>query len=236
MGEDQFNNFVALQELSCFRIQNESDTLTHWNKIFMQFPSITFAKGHTILEQQNEIHAVYYILDGFMEYVYCDPDGEEHLIDLMSIGNVCGVQTLFSKEHISLGCFRALTDITVCEIPSEKVLQLILQDSSLGIELLEELSRITAGVVMQSFSKFQNAERRVDSTLLLMAEVIMRKTNTDKNIMIPLTQSDLARICHTTRVTVTKSIKELKKQKILNTTYGGLFIWDVLRLRDYVYP
>lgn len=38
---------------------------------------------------------------------------EQHLIDLMSFGNICGLQSLFSQSRRTFGALIALTDVSV---------------------------------------------------------------------------------------------------------------------------
>lgn len=91
-----------LSELSCFRIRTDPELLSQWKHLFCEQPTQSFSKGKVLIPQSCKLTKVYYVLDGFIEYRYTDSDGEQHLIDLMSRGNLCGLHSLFSSTHRTL--------------------------------------------------------------------------------------------------------------------------------------
>lgn len=88
-----------LSELPCFRIRTDPELLPQWKHLFCEQPTQSFSKGKVLIPQSCKLTKVYYVLDGFIEYRYTDSDGEQHLIDLMSRGNLCGLHSLFSSTH-----------------------------------------------------------------------------------------------------------------------------------------
>lgn len=221
-----------LSELSCFRIRTSADYLSEWKKLFIEQPVLNYSKGSVLADQQEKITEVYFVRKGFVEYTYSDSEGEQHLIDLMSFGNICGLQSLFSQSRRTFGALIALTDVSVSVLSADAVRRYIDKDHFLCRELLEELSRIVEAVITQSYSQTVGAEIRIAKILYIMADAISRQDGLENqnDILIGISQSDLARITHTSRVTVTKFLKKMKENGYLYTIYGGIVIRN---LRHY---
>ncbi|MCL1896964.1 MAG: helix-turn-helix domain-containing protein, partial [Clostridiales bacterium] len=75
-----------------------------------------------------------------------------------------------------------------------------------------------------------SAERSGIRTLRVIHMIAMihrRVYGEEDPIFIKLSQSDLARIIQTTRVTISKILSDLKKKGIIKTDYGGIYITDM---------
>ena len=155
--------------------------------------------------------------------------GEEYGA-IFLFGNIGGLQSLFSQSRRTFGALIALTDVSV--LSADAVRRYIDKDHFLCRELLEELSRIVEAVITQSYSQTVGAEIRIAKILYIMADAISRQDGLENqnDILIGISQSDLARITHTSRVTVTKFLKKMKENGYLYTIYGGIVIRN---LRHY---
>ena len=223
-----------LSQLACFKLQNSPTVLDEWEGIFFKYPAYFHTKGTELTTQDMPVKDVFYIREGLLEYIYTDVDGEEHLINLGKKGESYGIPELFSKEKLSWGTLRTLTDAVIVHIPQKEFYLLIEQMPHLYQELLQESSRITETFVMQRFSCSKNADRRIVEIIFQVCSVLAREQKTKTNIRIPLNQTDIARISGMTRVTASKVLKRLKESRLLDITYGGLLIWDIDQLEEYI--
>lgn len=213
--------------LAWFRIQTEPGQLRHWSELFHEKPRLRFPKGATILQQSQPVEHLYYVQSGFVEYIYCDPDGNEHLIDVMATGHILGLPSLFSADKLAMGNLNALSRVELSAMPAREMYHYIETDPVLSKELLEESSRIVGAMAMQAYSKSIPAESRIIQALYLLAESVAKsKPDRQTAILLTISQNELARICHTTRVTATKTLKKLKSMGLVDTTYRNIKVLD----------
>lgn len=213
--------------LAWFRIQTEPGQLRHWSELFHDKPRLRFSKGATILQQSQPVEHLYYVQSGLVEYIYCDPDGNEHLIDVMAAGHILGLPSLFSADKLAMGDLRALSRVELSMMPMREVYRYIEADPVLSKELLEESSRIVGAMAMQAYSKSIPAESRIIQALYLLAESVAKSEPDRKTtVSLNISQNELARICHTTRVTATKTLKKLKSTGLVDTTYRYIVVLD----------
>lgn len=97
------------------------------------------------------------------------------------------------------------------------------------------MAKIAGGLVRQLHVHSTNAGTRVEQVLCLLAEN-SPENNDDKNVPIPLSQEDLARITRTTRVTVTKILGQLRARKLVETAYGAIIVNDLQALKAQSRP
>lgn len=212
-----------------FRLQTDPHTLKGWRSHFLRQEILSCKKGDIIIKQGTLTPYLYYVVEGYVEYVYRGEDESETLINVLGKDTIINVQPFFGNVKIS-GTFRALNDCRISRISRDAANELIDTDKQLSKELLVEMSKIVEGLVRQLYSQSSDsAEMRVVYILCLLAEEYPKKKN---RIQINLSQEDLARIARTTRVTITKIISDLKKQGLVSTTYGGIIVEDPAALRQ----
>ncbi len=217
-----------------FRFNSDLSQIKGWQKIFETGKGKKYPKKSVIVEQGQEVKHLYFITKGLVEYTYVREDGTQELLEVLGDGNIFGLQPIFGRNP-AIGSFIALEDSVLCLISIEELNAYLDRDINLVKELLVELSKITGGLIRQINERTLSADRRVEEVIYLLAEYIHKRESGQQNICISLSQDDLARITRTTRVTVTKTVGELKKRKLIETSYGGIIVRDFSRLRENLY-
>lgn len=213
------------QYLPSFRLNSDRSQLKGWKEIFLTSEHKKYRKKDIIVAQGQTVHYLYYIVDGLVEYTYVREDGEPKLLEVLGAGNIFGLQPLFGNNP-AVGSFIALEDSVLSRIGIETINTSMSQNPSLTRELLIELSKITGGLIRQINERTQSADRRIEDAIHAIAEYRSRGNLNSHDIYISLSQDDLARITRTTRVTVTKAVKNLKTRKLIDTAYGGIIVPD----------
>lgn len=211
--------------LPSFRLNSDPSQLSGWKKIFQTEESRKVPKKVIIVEQGQEVNYLYYIQKGMVEYTYIREDGSQELLEILGEGSIFGLQPIFGKNP-AVGSFITLNDTLLNVIRVDKLNAYMDRDPRLTKELLVELSKITGGLIRQLNERTLSAERRIEELIYLLAEYSNREEAATGNIHISLSQDDIARITRTTRVTVTKAVGELKKQRLIDTCYGGIIVRD----------
>lgn len=216
--------------LPSFRISRDGQNLREWKRILLRQPDRKYAKRETIVGQGRRSPFLYLIVEGLVEYTYVDDDGNESMIEILGEGNVVNLQPLFG-DNPAAGAFKALTDCRIASIGEGEVFRLVEGDCGLAKELIVEMARIAGGLVRQLHIHSASAGDRLEQVLCLLAE--NDPGGGGRDILIPLSQEDLARITRTTRVTATKVLGVLKRENLVETTYGGIIVKDLDALRRW---
>ncbi len=213
-----------------YRVICDPSSLIRWRKIFINRPHVKYPKKTVIVEQGQRPDHLYFIIDGLVEYVYVSEKGEENLIDVLGECSVLCLQPVFGK-NVTSGSFIALTDVTLSSISKEEVYNYMDKDSALARELIDEMAKIAGGLIAQLYTHTISAGERVEEIICLLAENRMKYMPEKEKIFIGLSQYVLARLARTTRVTAAKVVSNLKKENLIDTTYGGIVVKDLNGLK-----
>lgn len=214
-----------------YRINFEPNKLSGWKRIFRDRNCRKYPKKSIIVNQGQSVNYLYFIVKGLIEYTYINDGGTEELVEVLGDQNLFGLQAIFGDNH-SAGFFITLEDSIISSISILELKKYLSKDNKLVKELLEELSKVTNGLTRQIFEQRLSAEERVEETIYCLAEYYVKRGGDFENqIFIPLSQTELARISRTTRVTVTKVLSKLKKSQLIHTAYAGLIIYNFNKIK-----
>lgn len=210
-----------------YRIDFESTSLMEWEKVFIEEPCRTYSKKSIIINQGDDVTCLYFIIKGLVEYTHITAEGTEELVEILGDGNLFCLQSIFGGNP-SIGSFITLEDSLISSISISELKRYIDIHKNLSIELLEELSKITNGLIRQIFGQRLNAEERVEEIIYCLAKYYERRENNNNNgILIPFSQIEIAKIARTTRVTVAKVLSKLRKLKLIDTLYAGIIVYSL---------
>lgn len=214
-----------------FRFYADLPQLKGWEKAFQDRGKKRYPAKTVIVEQGQRVTNLFYIVSGLVEYTYTHEDGSQEMLEILGDGNLFGLQPIFG-DNPAVGSFIALEDCVLSLIPAAELKELLRMQPELAQETLTELAKIIGGLIRQLHSQTYRADYRVEEVLCMLAEYKIHRGEDENNLFVTLSQDDLARISRTTRVTVTKVCGELKKQGIVETSYGGIIIKDMAGLRN----
>lgn len=214
-----------------YRLEVKNEALSEWKKLFKNKDSRKYPKKSIIINQGENVEYLYFIQKGLIEYTYIDEDGTEELVEVLGEENLFGLQAIFGKK-LSIGSFVTLENSEISAISILEVQEYIKKEANLARELLEELSKITNGLTRQIFRQRLSAEERVKETICYLAEYLKKREKyEEKHILISFSQSELARLSRTTRVTVTKVLSKLRSLKLIETLYLGIIVYDLEKIK-----
>ncbi len=216
-----------------FRLNSEPSQLIGWKNKFQMSEHKRYPKKTVIVEQGERVRSLFFIVKGLVEYTYMREDGTLELLEILGDGNLFGLQPIFGNNP-AVGSFIALEECVLSLIHADRLNDYIEQEPGLAKELLVEWSRVTGGLIRQICESTLSADSRVEELIYLLAEYSIKKNVVQCNICIPLSHDDLARMTRTTRVTVTKAVRELKNKKLIDTCYGGIIVKDLLGFGDHI--
>lgn len=166
---------------------------------------------------QEESNYLYYILSGLAFTYKTNENGQTCIIRLVKEKRFYGMAYLFrnSPYRVSL---ESLIPTRLIKIPKTAFENLLMQKPELLVPLFIELSDRLFQTGDLVIDKYLTAEERIKKSLKFIGDELGSQTGDGRVINIHLTHEDLAAFSSTTRVTVTKVLARLVKQKLLDTT------------------
>ncbi len=213
-----------------FRCNRKKESLALWKKVFLSKPAKFFPKKTTLIEQGETPNNLFYIVNGLVEYTFNFENGSQGLIDVNGDGNVVGLLPLLDKSP-SRASFITVEDSSIIPVSKEEIFNYMRTDLDMANELTYEALNILSGLMTQLYSFMFRANRRIEWALYMLAEQKWMRNPDEAEVLLDISQEDLARMSRTTRVTVTKALTDLKNRKALSTSYGGILIQNMDELR-----
>ena len=214
-----------------FRIFSRHSGNSGWAEFFESKPTITYPRRTAIISQGEENPNIFYIVRGLGEYTNIDENGSENILEILGPGNMMNLQSVFGHNP-SHATFSALSECIIASAGKNEVMQMMRDDDALVSEMFEEMAFIIGGLSRRFTMGAERSDVRTIRVLQMIA-TIHRDVYKEKDpIYIHLSQSDLARIIHTTRVTISKILTELKRKDVIKTDYGGIYIINMELLNN----
>lgn len=216
--------FDCKEKSVCFRQLNEDElVLTNENRV-----QIRFKKGEIISKQGSFVTHIMYLKSGYAK-VYKETDLNNNMIlDIIPSGKLIGLISLFNKDNIARFSVAALDDAEVCSIDRNTIEKLIHKNSEFARTVILSLNEES----LQFYDKMASLTQkqmngRVADALIYLSENIF---NSLKFKMI-LTRKDLADFTGMSMMSVVRTLKELKEEKIIEDEKGYINIkkMDILR-------
>jgi len=209
-----------------FRIFSRSYGTTGWAGFFESKPKVMYPKRAVIVAQGEENPNIFYIVRGLVEYTNTGENGSENILEILGPGDMLNLQPVFGHNP-SIATFAALSECIIASADKNEIQQLMRQNDHLTSELLEEMAFIIGGLNRRFAMGVERSDIRTLRVIQMIA-IIHRDVYKEKEpINIRLSQSDLARIIQTTRVTISKILSDLKRKGIIETDYGGISVNDI---------
>ena len=184
---------------------------------------IHFKKGETISKQGSFVTHIMYLRNGFAK-VYKETDLEHNLIlDIIPSGKLIGLTSLFNQDNIARFSVAALDNTVVCSIDRKTIEQFVHQNSNFAQSIISSLNKESLLFYDKLASLTQKQMNgRVSEALLYLSENIFEST---KFKMI-LSRKDLAEYTGMSVMSVVRTLKNLKDEKIIEDGKGFLEIID----------
>lgn len=187
-----------------------------------------------IFQEGSPSLAVYCIKSGVAKLYKTGSRGEPLIIRLLGPGDLVGYRAVLTQEPYAATA-EAVGDVTLCVIPSGKILELLGQSPEFGRRLLVKLSRELLTSEDQMLALAQDSVRvRTVRMLIGFLEKTGDALPAERSLPVPLQRSEIAQMVGTSPETLSRTLRKLAQEGILRVSRTEIRIQSPDRLRDLV--
>jgi CRP/FNR family cyclic AMP-dependent transcriptional regulator len=173
---------------------------------------------HFFYSQGSEANSIFYLESGRAKLTVLSKNGKEATVTLLAIGDFIGEESLAGVAGLRTATAVAITACVALKIGRADMVQLLHEQhefSDLFLKFILMRGRRTQEDLIDQL--FNNSEKRLARTLLLMAE--FGKPGGPETLIPPITQEALADLIGTTRSRVSFFMNRFRKLGFI--TYNG---------------
>ncbi|WP_312339886.1 Crp/Fnr family transcriptional regulator [Anaerospora hongkongensis] len=191
-----------------------------------------YRKGSVIFLEGEQGEGFHYLQSGKVKIVKMTDDGREHIINILSPGDLFAEVLLFNNRDYPATAI-AVEESKVGVIKNTDLERLILGNNLLALQLIKALSQrlLFAQQKIKNLALHDVTARTAETLLRLGTEHGRILTNGQIEITLDLSRQDLASLVGTTRETVTRTLSSLKKDKIIDFDIHKITIIEPNKLK-----
>jgi CRP-like cAMP-binding protein len=174
--------------------------------------------GHVFYSQGDEANSIFYLESGRAKLIVVSKRGKEATVSLMGAHDFIGEESLAGAAGFHAATAMAITPCVALKLDRDEMVQLLHREHEFSDMFLKfvlaRAIRTQEDLVDQLFN---NSEKRLARTLLLMAQ--FGDSGVPQTLIPPVTQEALADMIGTTRSRVSKFMNRFRKMGYI--TYNG---------------
>jgi CRP/FNR family cyclic AMP-dependent transcriptional regulator len=175
---------------------------------------------------------LYLVVSGVVRVFVTSPDGRMMTVRYCRPGGLIGAMSLFATQFAMPGTTQALLDAELLKMSPEVVRRLGEVDVRVARAFLRELSERAWSFIHEiPGSTFATVRQRVARRLLDLASDQGADQGT-RELIVPVTQQELADAVGTVREVIVRVLRELRQEGVVRTERDRMVIIDPARLID----
>ncbi len=190
------------------------------------------ANGEYIYFPHQNRNKLYFAKDGFIKLGYIDEQGNEIIKEIIQKGEVFGQLTLEKSNDRDEFAQAYKSDVSLCAFTMEDFLRLLQRKPQLAIAFSFHLGNKLRKVENRLLNILnKDVKSRLAQFLLQLAADNNPGINNKAVIDKFLTHDDMAKLIGSSRQTVTTTLNQFEKQKLITTSKKHLHINDINALK-----
>jgi CRP/FNR family transcriptional regulator len=213
----QFNSLRAMSKEELKRV---SDT-----KIMK-----SIKKGESIFEEGEKLNGVFCVRDGVSKLSKLSANGKDQIVKLARKGEVMGQRSVIAEESSNLSAV-AVSDMEVCFIPKESIVDTLHSNPNFTVEVLRHMAhdlREADDVIVNMSQK--SVKQRVAEAFLYLRENFGE--DPEGYLNVTLSREDIANVVGTATESCIRIISEFKKKEYIKTSGKKIGVVNEKALRD----
>jgi CRP-like cAMP-binding protein len=214
-----------VREFSSLKALNKEELL----KLVHCKTSHTIQKGEVIFEEGESINGIYCVKKGVCKLTKLSPNGKDHIVKLVSKGELLGQRSLISEEPVNLGAV-ALEAMEVCFIPKTEVLGFFDKNNHFSMNVMKticgDLKEADSHVVDMAQ---KSVKERLAETLPHLHDTF--GVNEDSSLKVQLSRDELASMIGTATENCIRLLFDFKKIGIIELAGKKITLKDIGKLK-----
>ena len=175
--------------------------------------SYTLKKGAVIFEEGENVNGIYCIKDGVCKLTKLSANGKDHIVKLVTKGELLGQRSMISDEPVNLSAV-ALNDMQVCFIPKAEIMGYFDKNNNFSMNVMKTMCGDLKEADVQTVNLAQKTvKERLAATLLYLHQSFGE--NEDKSLKIQLSREELASMIGTATESCIRLLSDFNKQELI---------------------
>jgi CRP-like cAMP-binding protein len=192
----------------------------------------TIKKGESIFEEGEKLNGVFCVRDGVSKLSKLSANGKDQIVKLATKGEVMGQRSIIAEESSNLSAV-AISDMEVCFIPKEGIVDTLHSNPYFTVEVLRHMAHDLreADDVIVNMSQKTVKQRVAEAFLYLKNNFGEDK---DGFLSVTISREDIANVVGTATESCIRIISEFKKKNYIKTSGKKIAVINEKKLRDLV--
>jgi CRP/FNR family cyclic AMP-dependent transcriptional regulator len=181
-------------------------------------------RGHTVVHAGDRTDFVYFVLTGSLKVVVSDEDGREVILSILGQGELFGEMGVFGEHPRSAS--------VVAVVPAD----LVVVAKNDFRHVMQENFEIAWRIMCNLADRLRNADRKIESLALMdvygrVARLLIEMSedvNGQAVVVRKITKQDLAKMIGASREMVSRVMKDLSTQGLIEETDHGIVLRERL--------
>jgi len=191
--------------------------------------SRTIKKGEVIFEEGENVNGIFCIKDGVCKLTKLSPNGKDHIVKLVTKGELLGQRSMISEEPVNLSAV-ALEDMEVCFIPKSEVMGFFDKNNQFSMNVMKTI----CGDLKEADDNMVNlaqktVKERLAETLLYLNDTFGK--NEDHSLKVQLSRDELASMIGTATESCIRLLSDFKKLGLIELTGKKIILKDINKLK-----
>lgn len=186
-------------------------------------------KGEVIFEEGENVNGIFCIKDGVCKLSKLSPNGKDHIVKLVTKGELLGQRSMISEEPVNLTAV-ALEDMEVCFIPKTEVMSFFDKNNQFSMNVMKTI----CGDLKESDIHMVNlaqktVKERLAETLLYLHNTFGK--NEDDSLKIQLSRDELASMIGTATESCIRLLSEFNKLGLIELSGKKIVLKEINKLK-----
>ena len=185
------------------------------------------AKGEVVFHEGEPGIGLHFVQSGLVKIVKMNEEGREHIIHMLSKGDLFAEVLLFQKgvyPATAIGAEKSVVGV----IANEDLEKEIRNSNDLALGLIKALSyRLQIAQLKIRSLALGDAKGRVARTLSVLLKTKGTQTGNQAKLVIPYSRQDLASLCGVTRETLARTLSEWSEDKLIQLSEKEVTFYDL---------
>lgn len=186
-------------------------------------------KGEVIFEEGENVNGIFCVKDGVCKLTKLSPNGKDHIVKLVTKGELLGQRSMISEEPVNLSAV-ALEDMQVCFIPKSEIMGFFDKNNQFSMNVM----RTICGDLKESDDLVVNmaqktVKQRLAETLIYLQDTFGK--NEDDSLKIQLTRDELASMIGTATESCIRLLSDFNKLGLIELKAKKITLKNIAQLK-----